>query len=101
VRPECTKNEVGFGLGRGLTHCLAPAIVNEDKLGIPAFGHSEFPSDAIGGGFPRARDESVFAFHCFDLLNACGTDQQTMDVKCGTRRTRPFPAGIVYRCSSP
>lgn len=60
----------------GLTHCLAPTIMNENELRIPALDHSEFPSDAIGNIFSRARGESELGFHHFDFLNVCTTGQR-------------------------
>ena len=55
----------------GLTHCLAPTVLDENKLRITTLDHSEFPSDAVGDVFSGAWDESVLGFHHFDFLNAC------------------------------
>ena len=62
-------------MGKGLTHCLAPTIVYEDELRVPALGHPEFTSDAIGYSFSGAWNESKLGFHHFNLLNARVTSQ--------------------------
>ena len=49
---------------------MAPTIVDENELRIPALHQSEFPSDAIGNIFSRAWDESELGFHHFNFLNA-------------------------------
>jgi hypothetical protein len=57
------------GMGKELTQRLTPTIVCEDEVRIPALGHPEPPSDAVGYGFPGAWNESKLGFHHFNLLN--------------------------------
>ena len=73
---ECAQGGVDFRWGRGLTHCLAATIVDENELRIPTLDQSEFLSGTTGDILSGAWGEHMLRFHYFNFPDTRVTDQQ-------------------------